>query len=178
MSLYFITGSANKLAEAQAILPDVQQLEVDLPEIQELDAHAIIAAKLQEAFKHQQGEFMVEDTSLSFAGLNGLPGPLNKWFMKTIGIEGLAKLATDSGNPHATASTLIGYARTPDDIHFFEGKIEGEIVAPRGETNFGWDPIFLPTGHSKTFAEMTAEEKNEVSMRRLAVEQLKQHLQL
>lgn len=176
--IYFITGSANKLAEVQAILPDVQQLEIDLPEIQELDAHAIIRAKLQEAFGHHQGEFMVEDTSLALAGLNGLPGPLIKWFMKTVGNDGLAKLAADSGNPHATATTLIGYARTADDIHFFEGTIEGEIVTPRGDTNFGWDPIFLPAGHTKTFAEMTADEKNEVSMRRLAVEQLKKHLQL
>lgn len=174
--IYFITGSAKKLAEVQAILPDVQQLEIDLPEIQALDAHVIIRAKLQEAFKHHQGEFMVEDTSLALAGLNGLPGPLIKWFMQTVGNDGLAKLAADSGNPHATATTLIGYARTPDDIHFFEGTIEGEIVAPCGETNFGWDPIFLPAGHTKTFAEMTADEKNEVSMRRRAVDQLKAYL--
>lgn len=176
MSLYFITGSANKLAEVQAILADVQQLDIDLPEIQELDPHKIIEAKLNEAFKHHQGEFIVEDTSLFFVGLNGLPGPLIKWFMKTIGIYGLAKLALNSGDTSATARTLIGYARNQDDIQYFDGVVKGQIVEPRGDTNFGWDPIFLPADHDKTFAEMTTEEKNEVSMRRLAVEKLKEAL--
>lgn len=176
MSILFITGSANKLAEVKAILPDVEQLDVDLPEIQEMDPHKIIAAKLQEAFKHHQGELMVEDTSLVCSGLNGLPGPLIKWFGKTTGYDGLATMVKNSGNMAATARTVIGYARTPEDIQYFEGVVEGQIVEPRGETNFGWDPIFLPDGHNKTFAEMTADEKNKVSMRRLAVEQLKLYL--
>lgn len=176
MSIYFITGNTNKLAEVQAIMPDVVQLAIDLPEIQELDAHQIIRAKLAAAFKHHSGEFIVEDTSLYLAGLNGLPGPLIKWFLQALSPTGVAKLAADAGNPGATAKTLIGYASSPDDIHFFEGAVEGEIVVPRGETTFGWDPIFVPQGYDKTFAEMARAEKNEISMRRRAVEQLKAYL--
>lgn len=70
MTIHFITGSANKLAEMRAILGDVEQLEIDLPEIQELDAHKIIRAKLEEALKHKKEAFMVEDTSLYFAALS------------------------------------------------------------------------------------------------------------
>ena len=61
-------------------------------------------------------------------------------------------------------------------IHFFEGEIKGTIVNPRGKTDFGWDPIFQPNGHKKTFGEMTKEEKNKISHRKVAVEKLKEHL--
>lgn len=60
----------------------------------------------------------------------------------------------------------------PDGRHrFFEGRVEGTLVeAPRGARGFGYDPIFVPDGHTKTFAEMTAEEKHAISHRRLALD--------
>lgn len=174
--LYFITGSKNKFAEAKAILGDMEQLDIDLPEIQDIDSKNIINAKLFEALKHEKGGLVVEDTSLSFSCLNGLPGPLIKWFLKTIGNDGLFQLVEKSGNDIAEAKTIIGYARSEKEIYFFEGSISGRIVAPRGETNFGWDPIFLPNGFSQTFAEMSREEKNKISMRRLSLNKLKDFL--
>jgi len=174
--LYFITGNKNKFEEVAAILPEVEQLDIDLPEIQEIDPHEIIKAKLQEAFKHTSGEFIVEDTSLYFDCLNGLPGPLIKWFMKTIGNKGLSDIAEKLANGKAQAKTMIGYAKEKDDIHFFEGVVEGKIVQPQVASGFGWDPIFLPDGHTKTFAEMDKTEKNEISMRRMALDKLREFL--
>ncbi len=174
--MYFITGSQGKFEEAKRILPDLKQLDIDLPEIQEMDPQAIIKAKLQAAFEHHQGPFMVEDTSLSCEGLGGLPGPLIKWFLKALGPSGTAKLALQSGNTQAVARTCVGYAQNPTDIHFFEGTIAGTIVAPRGEFGFGWDSIFLPDGFTKTFGEMTRDQKQEISMRAIAVGALKDFL--
>lgn len=176
MSLYFITGNKNKFEEVKAILGDVEQLDIDLPEIQDIDARNIVRAKLLEALNHKDGEFIVEDTSLYLDCLKGLPGPLIKWFMKTIGNDGLANLAEKLGDKKAEAKTIIGYAKNKDEIEFFEGVIPGKIVAQTGVSGFGWDPIFQPDGHDKTFAEMTAEEKNGVSMRKIAVEKLKEFL--
>jgi inosine triphosphate pyrophosphatase len=119
--LYFITGNKNKFAEVKAIIPEVEQLEIDLEEIQEIDAHKIIEAKLKEAIKHHKGSFIIEDTSLYLDGLNGLPGPLIKWFMQKLGTEGIYKLAKDSGNIKAEAKTIIGYAKNAKEIKFFEG---------------------------------------------------------
>ena len=175
MSLYFITGNKGKLAEVQSILGNVEVLDVDLPEIQELDAHKIIKAKLEEAQKHQKGEFIVEDTSLYFEAMKGLPGPLIKWFMKTIGNDGLYKMIEPFGNFNAETKTIIGYSNSKGEIQFFEGSIKGTIVAPRGE-GFGWDPIFQPEGYDKTFGELSAEEKNSFSMRKIAVEKLKEKI--
>lgn len=173
MALYFITGNKGKLAEVQEIISTVEQLDIDLPEIQDIDAQVIILSKLEEAQKHQQGQFIVEDTSLYLDCLNGLPGPLIKWFMKTIGNDGLYKIAQGFGNFKATAKTIIGLAKEDGSIEFFEGAIEGELVEPRGNKGFGWDPIFQPIGHAKTFAEMDQSEKNEMSMRRMALNNLK-----
>ncbi len=177
MSLYFLTGNKDKLKEVQSILNDVIALDVDVPEIQSLDAHEIIRAKLAEAQKHHTGAFMVEDTSLYFEALNGLPGPLIKWFLKTIGSSGLYKLAVAYGNYAAVAKTIVGYSDAERNTYFFEGMIKGTIVPPRGE-GFGWDPIFQPDGYTKTFGELTREEKNAISMRKIAVEKLRVHLGL
>lgn len=176
MTLHFVTGSAHKVAEIRHILPEVVQLEIDLPEIQELDAHRVIEAKITEALRHHTGPLIVEDTSLYFDCLGGLPGPLIKWFLKAVGNAGLVHIAEVLGNT-AEARTIIGYAHRQGNISFFEGTLRGTIVAPMGESSFGWDPIFMPDGHSKTFADMSADEKAAISMRRIAAEKLKTFLE-
>jgi len=175
--IYFITGNKNKFEEISSVLSDIEQLDIDLPEIQELDPKEIIRKKLLEAFNHAQGEFIVEDTSLYFDCLKGLPGPMIKWFLQTIGNSGLAEIAEKLGNDRAEAKTMIGYAKNREEIYFFEGTIKGRIIKPRGETNFGWDPIFIPDGYDKSFAEMGREEKNKISMRRQAINKLAEFLQ-
>lgn len=174
--IYFITGNKNKFEEIKAILPQVERLEIDVPEIQEIDAHKIIRKKLESAREHAKSEFIVEDTSLYLECLNGLPGPLIKWFIKTIGVDGLANIAAKMGNTAAEAKTIIGYANSSGKIRFFEGIVKGRIVFPRGEKRFEWDQIFVPEGYDKTFAEMGMEEKNKISMRRVAVNKLKEFL--
>lgn len=176
MPLCFVTGNQGKLSEARAILGDVEAINLDLPEMQDIDARKIIEMKLAEAVKSQSGSFIVEDTSLYLDALNGLPGPLIKWFMKTIGNEGLARIAESFGNAGGEAKVVIGYADGNGNVEFFEGSFRGTIVQPRGENGFGWDPIFQPEGYDKTFAEFTEEEKNRVSMRRIAFEKLRNHL--
>lgn len=174
--IYFVTGNIGKIREAQSIIPDIEGYDIDLPEIQEIDPHAVIKAKLLEGLKHKDSALIVEDTSLYFDALNGLPGPLIKWFLKTIGNDGLYGLALKLGNNKAIAKTVIGYAKNGDEVEFFGGAIEGEIVAPVGDNGFGWDAIFKPIGHNKTFAQMDIDEKNSLSMRKVAFEKLREYL--
>ncbi|MEA3322712.1 MAG: non-canonical purine NTP pyrophosphatase [Patescibacteria group bacterium] len=176
MKIQFITGNENKFKEAQKIIPELEQLDIDLPEIQEVDAHEVIKAKLIEAQKHHGGVFVVEDTSLYLDCLNGLPGPLIKWFEKTIGNEGLCDIAKKYNDYGAQAKTIVGYGDESGNIKFFEGILEGRIVAPVGDNDFGWGPIFRLDETGKTFAQMSAEEKNAISMRRVAFDALRQYL--
>ncbi|MEK7541483.1 MAG: non-canonical purine NTP pyrophosphatase [Patescibacteria group bacterium] len=174
--IFFITGNKGKFDEAKLIVPEIEQLDIDLPEIQESDAKRIIQAKLIAARTHQNGEFIVEDTGLYLDCLNGFPGPLIKWLLAAVGPDGIYRIAENMGNCGAVAKTVIGYGKSPEDTHFFEGSVRGAIVDPRGDFGFGWDPIFKPDGHERTFAEMSREEKNTVSMRRIATEHLKSFL--
>jgi non-canonical purine NTP pyrophosphatase (RdgB/HAM1 family) len=170
--MYFITGNKNKFIEAKKFIPELEQLDIDLVEIQELDPRVIIRHKLDEARKVKTGEFIVEDTSFYIEGLNDLPGPLIKWFLQSLGRDGLADLAIKSGHVHARVVAIIGYSDEDGKIEYFEGEAKGKIVEPRGETKFGWDPIFMPEGYDRTFAEMGVEEKNKISHRRKAFEKL------
>jgi non-canonical purine NTP pyrophosphatase (RdgB/HAM1 family) len=176
MSLFFITGNQNKFAEVKTILPQIELLRIDLPELQEINPKKIIETKLQAAFEHNTGEFIVEDTSLYLDCLNGLPGPFIKWFEKTVGLEGLATITDKMGNNKAMAKVLIGYAKNRNEMYYFEGVLPGTIVPPRGTNGFGWDSIFQPDGLTKTYAEMTMEEKNQLSMRKVAALKLKEFL--
>lgn len=171
--LFFVTGNKNKYAEAQQIIPNLLQADLDLIEIQGIDTKSIIRAKLLEAKSRIAGSIIVEDTSLEFQCLNGLPGPLIKWFLKKMGNKRLAELAINNKNTSAKAILWIGYLDPKGGIRYFSASLKGEIVIPKGRHGFGWDPIFRPLGHSKTLAEMTLAEKNCISMRAKAFEKLR-----
>ncbi|MFH0752405.1 MAG: non-canonical purine NTP pyrophosphatase [archaeon] len=174
MALYFITGNKGKIAEAQAILPEVKSIELYLPEIQSLDPLEIIVEKLT-TVKQREGEYFVEDTALYIECLNGFPGPLIKWFLQTLGNEGIYELVSHYENKNVQAKTIIGYTDNTE-TKFFTGELDGTIVKPIGTDGFGWDPLFQPKGHTKTLAEMTREEKNSISMRKASLMQMKDYL--
>jgi len=177
MKLYFITGNKNKFEEIKEVLPYIEKLDIDIAEVQGIDARRIIEKKLQTALAEKKAcEFIVEDTSLYLDCLKGLPGPLIKWFLETMGPEGLFEIADKFKNYSATAKTIIGFAGTQGDIHYFEGEIKGRLSPPAGKTGFGWDVVFIPNGHDKTFAQMGRLEKNKISMRKIATQKLKDFL--
>ncbi|MEO8065288.1 MAG: non-canonical purine NTP pyrophosphatase [Candidatus Doudnabacteria bacterium] len=179
MKVKFITGNANKLEEVKKMLSpvEVEQLDVDLAEIQSLDAHKIIRHKLQEALTNSETNIIVEDTSLYLECLKDkLPGPYIKWFLESLKPEGIANLAKKMGNTKAFCLTIFGYAKSKDEIEFFEGRNDGEIVEPRGGKDFGWGPIFQPRGSDKTYGEMERDEKYATSMRAAAAKKLKEYL--
>lgn len=177
--IYFVTGSKNKFEEVQNMLElPLEQLNIDLPEPQSLDAHEIIRQKLLAAEEHAKGEYIVEDTSLYLEALGGkLPGPFIKWFSQVLRPEGLADMAIKLGNTKALAQSIIGFANERGEMHFFEGSLQGTIVAPRGDKDFGWGPAFLPEGSSHTFGEMEREEKYRINMRTKAIEGLRSFLE-
>jgi len=171
--MYFISGNSGKIREVRDILGDIQTLDIDLIEIQEIDAKEVICHKLQEASLVQKGEILIEDTSLYCEGLGDLPGPLIKWFLKSLSLNQLAQLVIQTGNCKARAKTIFGYQSDQGERHYFAGEIEGKIVLPRGENGFGWDSIFEVAQTGRTFAEMDLTEKQQYSMRQIALRKLK-----
>jgi inosine triphosphate pyrophosphatase len=176
MKLFFVTTNPGKFEEVKAMLPEIEQLDIELPEIQDIDPNIVVAAKLREACWHAEAMFIVEDTSLSLDCLNGFPGPLIKWVEKSIGNEGIYELTQKYQNTKATARTVFGFAAFESEFQYFHGTIEGHIRKPSGDKGFGWDKIFAPGNSERTFAQMSADEKNEISMRKIALLQLKEYL--
>lgn len=177
MTCTFITGSDEKFAEARRIIPSLQKLKVDLPEIQSLSAKEVLEAKLRQALSLGHDNVLVEDTGLYFGGLRGaLPGPLIKWFVKPLGNDGLWDLARRLDTQVAYAQTTIGFAgNDSSEAVYFEGIVHGDIVAPKG-VGYGWDAIFRPQGYEATLAELGAEVKSKISHRALAFGKLAGHL--
>jgi non-canonical purine NTP pyrophosphatase (RdgB/HAM1 family) len=177
MELTFITGNAAKAEQLGRHLDHpVAHKKLDLPEIQSLDLREIVEHKAKEAHKQIGGVVLVEDTALTFKALGRLPGPLIKWFLTELDNGGLCKILNGYDERGALAECIFGLY-DGETLKMFEGSAPGSIaISPRGERGFGWDPSFIPEGHSKTWGEMDAEEQKETSMRRIALKKLEAHL--
>lgn len=177
---YFISISPDRFLEVRQILPDVKLVKDDLVEVAQTDAKIVLSVKIQQAFYISKGagKFIVEDTSLYMAAMNGLPGPLGKWFLQKMGNEGLLNIAQAFNNYRAEVITYVAYGKSATEIYYFEGRLKGEIVSMRGDLGVSWEPIFQPEGQKKTLAEMDTITKNAFSTRRLALEKLNDFLSI
>lgn len=175
--LIFITGNPGKAKYLSEYfhLP-VRNEKIDLPEIQSLDLEEVVRDKAWRAFEKIKEPVLVEDTSLEFESLGSLPGPYIKWFYERLGNEGLCHLLNGYENRNAIARAQFGFC-DGKEVYIFEGSTYGKIAdKPRGSGDFGWGPIFIPDGYSKTWGEMTSEEKHHAAMRKAAVEKLGEFL--
>jgi XTP/dITP diphosphohydrolase len=161
-SLIFVTQNKSKIDDAQRLLPEfeIEHIDFDVPEIQSLDPKEIIEHKLRYAYDRVHKPCFVMDASLSFDCLNGFPGPLIKWwFEKTVGAEKTCQIATALNNRACKWTNVLGYF-DGQQSHFLEEVVNGTLSdMPRGTNGFHWDVIFIPEGDTRTFAEMTFEEK-------------------
>jgi len=175
-NIKFVTGNPNKVREAGEIL-GVTLEQVSLPELHEIQTHdlaKIIQDKTLQAYKAVNGPVLVEDSGLVFSAWNGLPGALVKWFEATVGCGGLLKMLEPFDDREAFALCYVGY-HDGKDIVTAKGMVKGRVADRlRGSNGFGWDTLFIPEGHDRTYAEMSAQEKNSISHRRKAFEALKE----
>jgi inosine triphosphate pyrophosphatase len=121
---------------------------------------------------------IVEDTSLCFSALKGLPGPYIKSFLTKLGPNGLFKMISSYDDHSGYAMCIMGLGKSNDEeLKIFVGKTLGNIVEPRGPNNFGWDPVFQPDGFDKTYAELDSSVKNTISHRYKALNGLLEFLE-
>jgi XTP/dITP diphosphohydrolase len=161
-----VSGNRGKVAEARLIAgADLPAAEMDLPEIQSLDMLEILRGKAAAAWEALRRPVMVEEASLELPALNGFPGPLVKWMLIATGADGIARVAEALGDSRALARCQLLYKDGDQEI-VAEGVAEGTLLRPgRGTHGFGWDPVFLPDGETRTFAELDGLEKLAVSHR-------------
>ena len=172
-----VTGNPDKIAEARRLCGlELETIELELSEIQSLDLEEVLRDKGEEAYRRLQRPLIVEETSLELMALDGFPGPLVKWMLAAIGPEGIARTAASLGDTRATARCQLLLVDS-DKRHLAEGITRGRLVLPpRGEGGFGWDPVFQPREETRTYAEITGDEKDRLSHRGRAWRQLLEHL--
>lgn len=180
----FATNNKHKLEEVKQILEnkiEIVSLEEigcldELPETREtLEGNALQKADF--VFTKYNIPCFADDTGLEVQALNGAPGVYSARYAgpqrnSEDNITLLLKNLEGQTNRTAqfrTVITLLGLG----DMQNFEGVVKGSITTERnGSTGFGYDPIFQPHGHTRTFAQMTMDEKNALSHRGLAVKKL------
>jgi len=182
--LTLVTGNPHKLDEARRLfrgpeaadLPALESVALDLPEIQSLDLTEVLEAKADEAWRRLGRPVVVEETGLEVEVFGGFPGPLVKWMLEAMGAEGIARAAIalcreERGGaagrraPRVVARCQLLYTDGTRRV-IGEGVEPGTLVLPgRGDQGFGWDPVFLPEGESRTYGELPGEVKDRIGHR-------------
>ena len=161
-----VTGNKGKLEEARRLCgAELEAVEVDLPEIQSLDLIAVLRAKGEEAYGRLQRPLIVEETGLELSAMAGFPGPLVKWMLAAVGADGIARAAIAMGDDRVTARCAL-LLLEPEREVIAVGETPGRVVLPpRGDHGFGWDPVFVPAGEDRTYAQLRPEDKDHLSHR-------------
>lgn len=154
----FITGNQHKadyLARTLGITLEHQKVNLD--EIQALDLETIVEHKVRQAYELIRKPVLVEDVSLGFEALGGLPGPFIKFFVEQPdGLEKLCRMLDAFKDRRAEAACVFGFF-DGHQLKLMKGGLSGTITDhPRGENGFGWDQIFCPDGFDgRTRAELS-----------------------
>ncbi|MEM3383609.1 MAG: XTP/dITP diphosphatase [Nitrososphaerales archaeon] len=172
-SLYFVTSNKHKFHEAKDILENynikLRMVNRKIEEIQSDDLRKIALHSLKSAFTINKFPMIVEDAGLFIKALNGFPGPYSSYVYKTLGSDGIIKLMIGKDDRDAEFRSVVAFSNS-SIIKTFKGIVKGKIaIKPRGKLGFGFDPLFVPRGSKRTFAEMVLEEKNKYSHRALAL---------
>jgi len=183
-TIIFATNNQNKVSEVRAVLGDVFNiitlkeagLDIDIPEPHDtLEANA--TEKSKTIFDLTNKNCFGEDTGLEVDALNGEPGVKSARYAGDSrsfddNIDKLLHNLLSATNKTARFRTVISLILDGGE-YFFEGICPGQIIAERkGENGFGYDPVFVPDGSDKTFAEMDMAEKNKFSHRKKAMQKL------
>lgn len=173
------TSSDHKYAEAKEVMDEygikLERLNIERVEIQADDPELIAEYSLK--VLDVDIPILIEDAGLYIDKYFGFPGPYSSYALRTISNEGILKLMEDEKKRSARYLSAVAF-RDGDVSVTFRGEVKGEIShEERGSNGFGYDPIFIPEeGDGRTFAEMSAEEKAEISHRARAFRKLAEWL--
>jgi XTP/dITP diphosphohydrolase len=188
MKLVFATNNSHKIEEISDllgnsfVLKSLKDLEItdDIPEdYHTLEENALFKARYINKLTGMN--VFADDTGLEIEALNGRPGVHSARFAGAgknfeANIDKVLLLMTGTADRRARFRTVIALIFNGSEYKF-EGKVDGTIITERrGKQGFGYDPVFVPDGKNKTFAEMNLDEKNKISHRAIAFIKLKEFL--
>lgn len=184
MKLVFATNNKNKAIEIQQLIGDKFEIlslqdincKEEIPEEQEtIEGNA--QQKAHYVFEKFQINVFADDTGLEIESLNGEPGVYSARYAgeernPDKNMDKVLNLLANQTNRNAQFKTVICLIINQEEF-LFEGFVKGKIIHDkRGNLGFGYDPIFIPNGYDRTFAEMTLKEKSKISHRAIAVNKM------
>jgi inosine triphosphate pyrophosphatase len=172
----FITGNQNKADYLAKYLGlPVKHIKLDLDEIQSLDLKEIVEHKVRQAYELIKSPVIVEDVSLEFVALGGLPGPFIRFFVDRTPFENICAMVNGKTR-RAKALCVFGYY-DGEVLKLFEGGLGGTVAeVPAGDKGYGWDKIFIPEGYDVTRAELNEEDDQKTYMQIKPFQQLKEFI--
>ena len=161
--LFFATSNTHKFEEAQRILSNlgvnITLFKTTLEEIQSDSLSIIAERKVVDAYAKLQKPVIIEDDGLFIDSLDGFPGPYSSYIYDTIGNKGIMQLLENTEHRDAKFVAIIAYCNGLDDIQIFESRIPGKISSFIEKGGWGYDPIFVPDGETKTYANVSDKDK-------------------
>jgi len=170
-TIFFATSNLHKYEEASDILSKygigITRVNVKTAEIQANSVEDVAMFSVTQASKMGFLPILVEDAGLFINALKGFPGPFSSYVYRTIGTKGVLKLLEGENDRFSEFRSSVAFYASNGLKKCFSGAVAGRISEwERGTCGFGFDPIFAPmNGDGRTFAEMTTEEKNDLSHR-------------
>jgi XTP/dITP diphosphohydrolase len=174
----FITSNPNKYSEMKGFFNggglELDWIDAKLPELQADTLEEVVDYSLS---SYNGENVFIEDAGFFVDALGGFPGVYSRYVFDTIGNEGILKLLDGVKDRSARFEAIIGYKPLDSmDIKLFKGEVRGCVsLFPKGESGFGYDPIFVPEGFKRTFGEDNVIKSN-VSHRKRAAEGLMKYL--
>ena len=180
MQVVFVTSNHHKVVEANKVGKEYgirfNQVHILYPEVRAETVTKVAVEGAKYVCQQIDKPVIVEDSGLFIDSLGGFPGPYSAFVYSKIGCKGILDLLRSLPDRSAKFISAVGYC-SRGQVKVFEGEIEGIIsTQEKGSKGFGYDPIFKPKGHDKTFAQDMA-QKNLVSHRRKAIQSLCRFLQ-
>jgi XTP/dITP diphosphohydrolase len=150
---------------------ELERLDTAYPEIQADTLEETIVPGLTWLISKYDRPVMIDDSGFFVDALKGFPGVFSSYVFKTIGCEGMLRLMEGRPDRSARFECCIGFMAPGDEPFIAKGVAKGTVSHEmRGSGGFGYDPIFINEGHTKTYAELDVEEKSKVSHRGKAIE--------
>jgi len=177
IDLKIVTSNNGKIKEFIDIFEKTHfnpvKTNIDYPEIQASSLEEVVDFGLSWLQGKIKPPFVIDDAGAFIDNLHGFPGVYSRYVYDTIGLEGVLKQMENVDERKCTFRCVLGLMTENGEKHKFVGECKGVLIdEQRGDGGFGYDPIFIPEGLDKTFAELPPEEKNSISHRGIAMRKL------
>lgn len=169
-TIYFVTGNKGKVLSLQNRLPaglNVEQLQIDVPELQHSEVEEIVRGKARYAFEKTGKPLVMQDSAFKIEALNGFPGPYIKYVNQTIGALGIYKLMEGVENRRAYFEMALAFVNNHGNVYTFKNDISkgGGVIADHvasSNSQKSWSDIwrvYSPRwANGKTLSELTSDE--------------------